>query len=172
MSHLTRETSEARTRAKQDWIRDHVKPERQYRPPPGGRLRKYLRRDRKEVVIRFYQSLSGHAAIETLAERTREAPSSACWWCGSGKRQSCHHLVTECRRWTPEIKTLWKEVGKACRWKHPRAPSVRLLFRDERTTPAFLKFLRTTKVGRRVTLAPQAKEELEGIELCPPEGDQ
>ena len=55
--------------------------------------------------------------------------------------------------------------------KHPRAPTVRLLSRDERATPAVLQFLRDTKVGRVVTLAPRGGdeewEELEEIELWP-----
>ena len=56
-------------------------------------------------------------------------------------------------------------VGKACEWKHPRAPTVRLLFRDERATPAVLQFLRDTKVGRVVTLPPRKEEgEWEGLE--------
>ena len=68
---------------------------------------------------------------------------------------------------------LWKEVGKACQWKHPRAPTVRLLFQDERATPAVLSFLRDTKVGRitsREVPAGVEWEELdEGIELWPAE---
>ena len=56
-----------------------------------------------------------------------------------------------------QIKELWKNVRKASEWKHPRAPTVRLLFRDERATPAVLciQFLQDTKVGRTVTLTPQ-----------------
>ena len=41
---------------------------------------------------------------------------------------------------------MWKDAGEACEWKHPRAPSVRLLW-DVRAAWAVLKFLRTTRVG-------------------------
>ena len=37
--------------------------------------------------------------------------------------------------------------GKACEWKHPRALTIELLFRDERATSAALDFLWETKVG-------------------------
>ena len=66
---------------------------------------------------------------------------------------------------------MWRDVGKACGWKLPRAPSVRWLFSDERTTPTFL---RDTKVGRMTTLEPPEEErgELEElvIELFSQEG--
>ena len=65
-------------------------------------------------------------------------------------------------------------MGKACEWKHPRAPTVRLLFEDDRATPAVLDFLRDTRVGRVFT--PAALEEcgedgLEELELRPWEGE-
>ena len=98
LSHLTRKTTETRSRAVNDWIKDHIRAERRYKPPPGGRLRKHLRRERKEVATRYFQLLSGHAAIGSfLAERAGSVPSSECWRCGSGKRQSRHHLFIECR---------------------------------------------------------------------------
>ena len=49
-------------RSTREWIRSHVRRERRYRPPPGGRLRKGLGGVRKELAGRFYQLLSGHAA--------------------------------------------------------------------------------------------------------------
>ena len=50
---------------------------------------------------------------------------------------------------------MWREVGKA---QHPRA---RLLFQDERETPALLTFPRDTKAGRMDSLATPGKEEEE-----------
>ena len=47
---------------------------------------------------------------------------------------------------------MWKSVGKAREWKHPRAPPDRLLFQEEKAAPAVLDFLRESKVGR-ITLA-------------------
>ena len=68
-----------------------------------------------------------------------------CWWCASGEPQSRHHLFTRCRAWAPQAR-MWKEIGKACEWKHRRTPSVRFLW-DGRATEAVLEFLRTTMVG-------------------------
>ena len=68
----------------------------------------------------------------------------------------------------PPDKRPLESIGKACRWKHPRAQTVRLLFEDQRATPAVLHFLRETKVGRVVTLAPpevEWEEELEEVNL-------
>lgn len=51
-----------------------------------------------------------------------------------------------------------KRIGKECGWKHPRAPLVRLLWK-ERATEAVLEFLRDARAGRRaavmVTIGPQ-----------------
>ena len=54
---------------------------------------------------------------------------------------------------------MWKEIGKACGWKQPRAPSVRMeLFDDERATEAVLNFLRVTWDGCMVFLEPPEEE--------------
>ena len=57
-----------------------------------------------------------------------------------------NHLFTECETWRPQIRRLRRRVGKDCGWKHPRAPAVRKLWREE-ATEAVLKFLRDTRVG-------------------------
>ena len=64
----------------------------------------------------------------------------------SGAPQSRHHLFTRCASWTEQRGRLWKDVGEACEWEHPRTPSVRLLW-DVRAAGAVLEFLRTTRVG-------------------------
>ena len=68
LPHLSRRASERRSGATAQWIRDHVRPERRYPPPPGGPgFRKgALRRVRKSTAQRYYQLLSGHAAIGSL----------------------------------------------------------------------------------------------------------
>ena len=48
---------------------------------------------------------------------------------------------------------MWQRVEKDCERETPRAPSVRLLFRDERATPPFLEFLEDTRVGKMPGLA-------------------
>ena len=63
LSHLTRKTTEVRSRATTEWIRGHVGQGCRYHPPKGGNLRKALSRTRKELVGRFHQLLSEHAAM-------------------------------------------------------------------------------------------------------------
>ena len=145
---LTRRTTETRSEATSEWIRTHVGRRRRYRPPPGGKLRKGLARVRKELAGRFYQLLLGYTAIVEHLVRVGQASSDRCWWCGSGERQTRFHLLVKCRRWEPEIRRLWKRVGRDCGWGGARAPSVRLLFKDVRATPAILEFLESTRVGK------------------------
>ena len=83
-----------------------------------------------------------HAATGEYLTRIDQAQSSDCLWCGSGERQTRHRLFIRCRRWTPEIRRLGQRA-EDCEWKSPRAPSVRLLFRDERAIP-----MRTRGLGR------------------------
>ena len=45
--------------------------------------------------------------------------------------------------------------GKCCGWKHPRAPRMALLFKDERAAKAVLSFLRKTRAGQMVTTPPR-----------------
>ena len=44
---------------------------------------------------------------------------------------------------------MWKSVGGACGWKHPRAPSVQLLSQDDKATP----FLQGNNIGRVINLS-------------------
>ena len=39
------------------------------------------------MASRYFQLLSGHAAIgPCLKEKTKATQSDKCWWCGSGER--------------------------------------------------------------------------------------
>ena len=72
------------------------------------RLRRIaLCRVRKALAGRYYQLLSGHAAIGSFLHGRMAGPqrleSDECWWCGCGKRQMRHQLFTECRAWAPQI---------------------------------------------------------------------
>ena len=173
LSHLARKTTEARFEAARGWIRDHVRKERRYRPPPGGRLRKGLGKVWKELAGRFFQLLSGHAATAVHLKRIDQAPNGKCWLCGSSESQSHHHLSIKCRRWAPEIQRLWKRVEKDCEWESPRAPAARLLLCDERATSALLEFLEGARVGRMPGLAlgvaeeEEEEEELGEMEMWP-----
>ena len=90
------------------WVASHVRPERRYRPPGGSGLRrKAQHRVRKSLAGRYYQLLSGHAAIGSFLHERMTGPlrleSRECRWRSSGKRESRHHLFTECQAWAPRI---------------------------------------------------------------------
>ena len=149
LSHMTRMATEGRSRTAAQWIADRLgNPRRKYRPPPGrGLRRRLLRKTPKSVAGRYYQLLPGHAAIGPyLKDRIGRATDDKCWWYGGGKQQTRHHLFTECRAWLPQIRKLWKEIGKAHAWEHPRAPSGKWLWK-EKSTEAVLVFLKSTRVG-------------------------
>ena len=115
-------------------------------------MRQELRAVRKELASCYYQLLSGHAATAPHLKRVGQASSDECWWCGSGERQTRLHLFSRCRRWTPQIKELWRRID-AEEGGPPRAPSTRRVFREPRATEAVLNFLRDTRVGRLPGLA-------------------
>ena len=129
---------------------------RRYRLPPGrGLRRQHLRRERKELAGRYYQFLSGHAAIGAyLRDRLHKIDSDRCWWCDTGQRQSRFHLVARCPVWAGQARVMWGRIRRLCEWERPRAPSVRRMFEDVRATPAVLSFRRDTWAGRMVSLAP------------------
>ena len=102
LSHLSRVATENRSKATAQWVSAHVRPERRYSPPAGSGLRrKALRRVRKPLTSRYYQPLSGNAAIGSFLHERMTGPlrreSSECWWCSSGKRESRYHLFVECK---------------------------------------------------------------------------
>jgi hypothetical protein len=51
-------------------------------------------------------------------------------------------------RWLPEIRQLWREVGKALGEKRAWWKSVSLLFKEEKAREAVLDFLRHTERGK------------------------
>ena len=132
-------------------------------------MRKELGKTRKELASRFYQLLSGHAAVAEHLYRIGQTESDRCFFCGSGAVQTRHHLFVVCRRWKPEIKKLWQMVRVET--GHGGAPSIRRLFGDKRNVKAILEFLDKTKVGNipsRVLLAggpDLEEEELSGFSL-------
>ena len=74
----------------------------------------------------------------------------------------------------PETRRLWQRGRRDCDWESPKAPSVSLLSRDARATPAVLEFLEDTRVGKIPGLAlfgeQDEEPELE-IELWSEEGE-
>ena len=113
LAHLTRKAAEAKTRSTKDWTQRHIKAERRYRPPKGGKIRKDPQRENKSAASRFFQLLSSHAAIGPhLAEVTKAIRSDKCWWCNSGERQSRHHLFIKCRAWKPRLRSCGRASGR------------------------------------------------------------
>lgn len=115
LSHMARVATEARARTVAQWIAERTEdPRREYHSPPGKGLRhRLLRWTSKSVAGRYYQLLSGHAAIgPCLGGNIHKTADDRCWWCG-GKKQTRHHLFTEYRVWGPQITRLWKDLGKA-----------------------------------------------------------
>ena len=70
-------------------------------PGGPGLSRKALRKVRKPLAGRYYQLLSGQATIGSFLHERMTGPlrreSSEYRWCGSGKRESRHHLFVECQ---------------------------------------------------------------------------
>ena len=136
--------------------------------PPGGSglRRKQLRCARKSPTSRYYQLLSGHAAIGSfLHERMTGAQrlgSSEHWRRGRGGGQTRHYLFVECKAWVPQIKRLWRRVGKGCEWESPRAPAVRLLW-DAMAVDAVVEFLESTRVGCSTMVRMLGLREVEGL---------
>lgn len=97
---------------------------------------------------RYYQLLSGHAVAGAyLAGRIKKIQSSEYWWRGSGERQTRRRAYRP-----PEQKDA--EERREGMWMETPAPSIRTLFQDDRATTVALIFLRETKVGRVISLAP------------------
>ena len=147
LSHMTRVATEARSKETAEWITADVQPERRYRPPPGRGLRRPPLRRAKKTLAGCYYSTSSYRGMQ------RRVPT------GNGLERHGRllvvhgwgaavedHLFTRCASWTVQRRRLWKDVGEACEWEHPRTPSVRLLW-DVRAAGAVLEFLRTTRVG-------------------------
>ena len=72
-----------------------------------------------------------------------------------------HSLSIECQAWLQQIRWFWKDRGKAFGWKHPRAPSVKWLWK-EKATEAVLGYLTDTRVGRISTRRKPPEEECDG----------
>lgn len=79
LAHLTRKATERRSKATKDWISSHIKQERRYRPPRGGKILPDLEKERKELASRYYQLLSGHAAPSQDREHRHRQMLSDRW---------------------------------------------------------------------------------------------
>ena len=104
------------------------------------------------MASRFFQLLSGHAAIGPYpADVTKTTRSDKCWRCNSGERQSRHHLFIKCRAWQAQINELWKSVGKV---EAPASADRQTDFPRRKSDPGRLTVPARYKVGRMVALPP------------------
>ena len=161
MAFISRKATEARSEGTKKWIAEYSSKRTQYKPPTKKGMRKPLKNMQKRLAARYYQLLTGHAITATyLHDKLKTTDSDQCWWCESGKRMTRHHLFTECERWLPQIKDLWKEVGRVLGWKHPKSKRISDLFTDNKKglTEAVLEFLRNTDIGKPVRVEPPAEE--------------
>ena len=124
LSHMTRVATEARSRSTTQWI---TSDRSEATGPPGGRA---LSEGPPPSAKVDHQPVLP-APIRTCGDRPLLERQY--------KQQTRRHLFTECRALRPQITRLWKEIGKACGWKHPKAPSVKWLWR-EKATEAVLDF--------------------------------
>ena len=77
---MTRAATEARSQTTAEWISSRVGARRFRHPPGRGLRRQHLRSVRKELARRFYQLLSGHAAIGSyLHNKIHKIDSNRCW---------------------------------------------------------------------------------------------
>ena len=76
LAHLTRISTERRVADRGRWIREHVGRKHRYCTPPGGKMRKELGKVKKERAARFYQLLSGHAAMAPTFGASARPPAT------------------------------------------------------------------------------------------------
>ena len=129
--------SEAKTSDMASRIDTRVKRGHRYRPSKGKRTHGKLKSKQQAPAGRYYRLLSGHAAIGSHPfEKIYGFETNECCWCDSCESRC--HLVARCRAWATLRKRVWKEIGEACGWMQPRAPSVKNMSGDERATEAVL----------------------------------
>ena len=74
----------------------------------------------------------------------------------------------------PQIRELWRRVGKDCGWEHPRAPALRWLWKDD-AVGAVVEFLEGTRVGSRASaerVRARVDEDRDGEEALEQEGEE
>jgi ribonuclease HI len=165
VAFMTRKATENRSDGTKKWVKEKSSKRTQYQPPKKKGMRKALMKERKSVASRYYQLLTGHAITASyLFNKIKKIDSDLCWWCDSIKKQTRHHLFVECDKWKSQQKVLWKNVGKALGWKHPKILRISDLFGNEKATEPVLQFLRDTDVGKPLRIAPPASESDGGSE--------
>ena len=162
LAHMTRVATGARSRATTEWITDHVRPGRRYRPPPGkGVMRTQLRRVKRpspgDTTSCCQATRRRELTVTTSAGQTRQSA-------GGVPAESHSRGTISSRGARPGDRRrggYGRTFGEALGWRRPQTPSVRYLW-EKKATGAVLEFLRTTRVGcvvaRRVPLEEREEE--------------
>ena len=103
--YMTGTATEAGTRAVAQWIASQVRPGRRYRPPTGRGDENTSAAARKSLAGRYYQLLSGHAAMTYLKEG-REVRRERALVVQQLQPQSGHRHITSSQARAPQIRRL------------------------------------------------------------------
>ena len=148
LAHMTGAATEAKTHGTKGWTRNNVNRRRGYKPLKETSPERASKASEKALASRYCQ----HAATGVyLCSRMGRGPSDKCWRCGRSGEQTRYHPLVRCEGGATQSKALWESAGKACGWKHPKVPRIRVL--EEKADPAVLNFLRRTRAGEMVSLA-------------------
>ena len=84
-------------------LEPHWRPSERVEPPRGrGLRRRLLRRAPKSIAGRYYELLSGYAAIGPyLRDNIRKTDDDRFWWCGGGNKQKHQGRVHQCEKGGP-----------------------------------------------------------------------
>ena len=166
LSQMFHSATEARSRAAAEWVASHVLPQRPTAvqapagegPPPAPT--QHQERAGREVL-----SVPLRPWVIRVVPQEKEGRFGQVLVLQHRREQSQFHLVARCPAWAGQARAMWKRIGRLCEKRGPVTPSVRAMFGDQRATPEVLTFLRDTRVGKMISLAPRGEnlwEEEEG----------
>ena len=152
-TNRTRRISEVKTAAKAKWEADKCSKHHGSRlKGKAGCKRPIPMNSMKPLAARFDRLKCGHAPVGTYLKRFEHQDTDISWWRGGGSMtaQTREYLFRHCSRWKDQQKTLWKEVGKATRWRAGRCRHVKVseLPSIEKCDQAVMDFLAATDVGK------------------------
>jgi len=153
-ANRTRQISEAKTAAKAQWEAVKCRKHYGYRlKGKAGSKSPIAMNSAKSLAARFYRLKSRHAPVGTYLKRFGLRDDDKCGWCGGRGRtvtQMREHLFRHYSRWRDQQKTLWKEVGKATRWRAGRCRHVQVseLLSMEKCDKAVMDFLAATDIRK------------------------
>jgi hypothetical protein len=80
LAFLKRITQEEKKRKTKEWLKEKIKGSRAYILKEKEGIRQYLRSERRETAMRYYQLITGHVAIALyLKNKVKNGDSEECW---------------------------------------------------------------------------------------------